>query len=117
MTDVGKWLKDADPSGHEPELSAAEAEALRRVTLAEMRVPAVRGATWPRLALAGAVALAAMGSVSMAQWWRAADKTAPARQQDGLPAALRSGDARQQLQFATPGGTRVIWVFDSAFQQ
>jgi hypothetical protein len=26
-----------------------------------------------------------------------------------------AGD-RQQLQFATPGGTRIIWVFDPAFE-
>jgi hypothetical protein len=29
-----------------------------------------------------------------------------------LPTALRE---RRQLQFASPGGTRIIWVFDSDF--
>jgi hypothetical protein len=39
-----------------------------------------------------------------------------------IPAAtavdLRQDSAgeRRQLQFATPGGTRVIWVFDSTFE-
>ena len=31
--------------------------------------------------------------------------------QDGAPAP-----ERQQLQFSTPGGTRIIWVFDPGFE-
>jgi hypothetical protein len=27
-----------------------------------------------------------------------------------------TGSGRQQLQFATPGGTRIIWVFDAEFE-
>jgi len=33
----------------------------------------------------------------------------------GLEAPAPEGE-RRQLQFSTPGGTRIIWVFDSEFQ-
>jgi hypothetical protein len=32
------------------------------------------------------------------------------------PSAPDAGGGRQQLQFATPGGTRIIWVFDAEFE-
>jgi hypothetical protein len=39
----------------------------------------------------------------------------------GSPVPIAEGEeetgvARQQLQFQTPGGTRIIWVFDSQFE-
>ena len=32
------------------------------------------------------------------------------------PETAPMGGGRQQLQFATPGGTRIIWVFDAEFE-
>ena len=110
-------LVGGDPIAREGELSAADAEAMRRavVAAADTHAPA---AFWPRpMFLAATVAVTLIvGIVLGAGRPRIAKRPAPtqvAMSQTSAPAA-RVGE-RRQLQFATPGGTRIIWVFDPEF--
>jgi hypothetical protein len=90
--------------------------AMRRLVVAEARARATREArlSWKRpVTIAAMVVL--LIAVGMTSGHRL-DSTAPA------PSRLIDGSSRgpgdptvrskRQLQFATPGGTRVIWVFD-----
>jgi hypothetical protein len=119
MTDVGKWLKEADPLAREPGLSEAEAQTIRQAAMAACRAHSARAATWQSFVVATAVVAAMAGAVVVDRWRIVQD---PSRARGGdvaLPAtsAGASDAPRQQLQFLTPGGTRVIWVFDSRFKQ
>lgn len=114
MNDVGKWLRDADPlasDGADAELAREEAQAMRRAmmaTLSERREPA---AFWPQpLAIAATIALTLASGVAVG-------RHLPERHDPSRDAIARTGAADlRQLQFAMPGGTRVIWVFNSEFQ-
>ena len=112
MTDVVKWLRAADPLVHEPERSHIEVAAMRRAVLAAADQQHAAATPWPSaLLVATTVAATLVGGVTIGRWF-------PPRE----PEAARSGGSvpengrRQQLQFATRGGTRVIWVFDPEFQ-
>ena len=111
MTDVGKWLRTADPLAHEPERSHIEVAAMRRVVIAAGQQRAA-ATPWPSaLLVATTIAATLVAGVTIGRRF-------PPRE----PEAARSGGSvpekggRQQLQFATRGGTRVIWVFDPEFQ-
>ena len=112
MIDVGKWLRAADPLAHEPERSPLEVAALRRAVIAAADRQRAAATPWPSaLLVATTIAATLVAGVTIGRWF-------PPRE----PEAARSGGSvpeqggRQQLQFATRGGTRVIWVFDPEFQ-
>jgi hypothetical protein len=103
------------------ELSTEESQRLKRTVLAAVPAGArARGWSLPFALTAGSLAatsaalvltalLTSSGSQATVADERAAaiDEPADGQQTDG---------ARRQLQFATPGGTRIIWVFDSDFE-
>ena len=102
-------------------LSAEDAQRLRRTVLAGTSAGARARQSLSFHLLAGslaAVSAALVLSTMMAS-------PGPARSTDGNRSAAAgdaSAEGRQndnglrQLQFATPGGTRIIWVFDSEFE-
>ena len=104
MTDWQQILRHHDPI--EP-LTADETAAIRRRVVAEAgrkaMAPVRRLA--PVWALGGALAAAAVAGILVA-------RTHP--QVAAGPAVSTPGDMRQ-LQFATPGGTRIIWQFNPDF--
>ena len=113
MNDVGKWLKDADPLASSPRdaaLARDEAQAMRRAMLAALDERRSAAVFWPRpLAMAATVALTLASGIFLGRHLpppHAVDRSASAAQVDEI----------RQLQFATPGGTRVIWVFNPDFQ-
>ena len=114
MEDWQQLLRDGDPVSREPSLAAQDVDRMRRAMLTA--TPPVARRLWSaRLVMVSAAAiLAAAGSMWIdraATWSRPADPPAL-----GAPPPSTSGAAqRRQVQFATPGGTRVIWVFDSTF--
>ena len=97
-------LREHDPVAP---LTAEEAMAIRHAVVVEARrvsatsVPSTR--LLPVLALGSALVVAVTAGVFVAR----AQPEAAAR-------ISASGEVRQ-LQFATPGGTRIIWQFNSGF--
>ena len=117
MTDLTQLLRDADPLREEEEgLSPADAQAIRRRMLAAVQPGFLAIPAWQRpLVVTGVVAL--MVAVGVVTGRRMTDDEAiPAsapRTASMLPAGGSSaGSEMRQLQFATPGGTRIIWIFD-----
>lgn len=104
-------LEHADPLRDEPSLSTNDARVMRRTILGAVETPAPL--SFPR-ALPVAALVAVMVVAGMAAGRRITVSPAPAasRAVDALPA----DDERRQVQFATPGGTRIIWTIDPNFQ-
>ena len=107
MSNWQRILREHDPV--EP-LTADETAAIRRRIVAEAVRPTRLSAPTLRLApvwaLGGALTAAAIAGILVARTHPHAPVSAPA--------VSAPGDMRQ-LQFATPGGTRVIWEFNPAF--
>jgi hypothetical protein len=107
-------LRDADPLSREPGLSDADAAAIRRAVVAAADRADSSAAAWPRpLFVAATIAATVVAGVGIGSFVprRAAQ---PEARRAGSQARAQA-DARRQLQFATPGGTRIIWVFDPEF--
>ena len=108
MTDVGKWMKAGDPLGGEPSLDDADARAMRRAMLAERRTRF--NAPWPQ-----PIFVAVTVAITLAAGIVVGRRLPPPRGPVRPAAANRASEPgeRRQLQFSTPGGTRIVWVFDS----
>jgi hypothetical protein len=118
MIDPSSLLRAADPLRDDSEgegLSSEDAQAIRQAMLrTHAAIPDVAGmrAIWRRpLPLAAAAALIA--SVTGIVGDRFLSRPEFHEPVSTAAAPVASGDAeKRQLQFATPGGTRIIWVFD-----
>ena len=119
LPDVRKFLKDGDPLGpagsQAAGLSTLDAERMRRVIVAAALESRPSRAPWLRPFAMAAVAalLVVVGTMTGHQ---VIVEPAPA---PGTPEPLAAngasggdGGERRQLQFSTPGGTRIIWIFD-----
>jgi hypothetical protein len=110
MQPIHQWLKDADPIGREAPLGLDELEMMRSRVVTAVGSERATGLTPPQLRLAiAAVVLTASVVAPLAHLWESRETASVSS-----PAAAAT-DTRQ-LQFATPGGTRVIWVFNSEFE-
>jgi hypothetical protein len=115
MTDISDRLRDSDPVLEEPALSREEAAEIRRRVLDAAREPRAADPWLARrrtLAIAAALALIAGAGIDTAR--RAADSENRAVPVPSRPAAAAA--PKTQLHFSTPGGTRIIWTIDPAFQ-
>jgi hypothetical protein len=112
MNDISTQLRNADPVQDEGGLSADDVSAMRRAVLAGVKTTSQRTIAWGRaLAIATAVILiAGAGAAHRGRAARSVVMTPPPQ----VEAA--SADQRTQLQFSTPGGTRIVWTIDPAFQ-
>ena len=117
--DAGARLRAGDPLRDDPAMLPADVEAMRRTVLAATGRAAQSPAWWPPLlafaATAAALVVAVVG-VRMResrQAVRAGTTVTTAATPSDSSSSAAGG--RRQLQFATPGGTRVIWVFDPEF--
>ena len=104
------------------EMSPGEVQRLRRTIVAEAAVAARSGRrlSLPFVLTAGSLTAAAAALV-LSTLTALPVATAPpagdvATAGEIGPETAQEGSARQQLQFATPGGTRIIWVFDAEFE-
>jgi hypothetical protein len=121
MTDWRDRLRDADRA-LEREFDPDAAERLRYSVVASARAstPGIR--IWSRTfaATAAALTLICAGLLTALQDGNARNTGAGPSDSNGpaLASAESEGPAqeRQQLHFSTPGGTRIIWVFDSGFE-
>lgn len=114
MKDIGQLLREADPLAHERGVLPDDAQAMRRaIVAAAEQKPTI--AWWPRpMVVAATIAVTLVAGVAVGRWLPSRD-TAAARRGTAPPPSAASHD-RRQLQFATPGGTRVIWVFNPDFR-
>jgi hypothetical protein len=114
MTDLKTLLTEGDPVRKEGELSPAVATRMRRLIVAATAEPAVARTPWQRpFAIAAVGALVAVVG-AIAGHRRIVDPLPATQATEPLAAIGGSSiaDERRQLQFATPGGTRIIWIFD-----
>jgi hypothetical protein len=113
MKDIGRLLRDGDPVALEPEMSAADVQAVRRAVLAALATTARATSRWPGPLLAGTAVTAALA----AGVYLGLRTPAPHGSliETASTHASDAEGAHRQLQFASPGGTRIIWVFDPEF--
>ena len=106
-------LREADPVAAEPAPSAGEMADMRRAILeAAARPSASRVGRYATLALAATLTVAAaLGAAAARQFAARGDVAAIPR-----TAAVAGAEDRTQVQFSTPGGTRIIWTIDPAFR-
>ena len=113
MRDIGSWVKAGDPLKADPTLAPDAERAMRRTVLAGASDSRQASQWWPgALATAAMLAGAVIGGISIG-------RALPARQvgDAGSASATASGESERprQVQFTTPGGTHIVWVFDSNF--
>ena len=111
--DIHALLDAADPLRHEPELSASDSARMRQALMSAMPQAAPAIAWWPRALAAAAlvVLMVIAGTVSNR------DKARKVESGDATKVAVPiDPPERRQLQFATPGGTRIIWTLDPEFK-
>jgi hypothetical protein len=110
MKDLGTLLRETDPLIREDGLLPADVARMRRAIVAAADHESATAVWWPRpLVVAATVAVTLVGGVVVGRWLPSRDATIAA------PSQSAASHDRRQLQFATPGGTRIIWVFDSEF--
>ena len=113
MKDLFSLLDETDPLRRQPELTRADALRMRSAIVhaarQRARSSALSSGTW---ALAAAVVLTVIaGTIG----GRQPSIREPSKKTPTTMSAAVEGE-RRQLQFATPGGTRVIWTLDPNFQ-
>jgi hypothetical protein len=106
-------LRDNDPAAApgDARLEACDADAIRRAAIAAAREPRPAPLRWQQpLAMAALIVLMIGTGV-------VAGRRAAVRDTSTGPAVTMpvGSPQQQQLQFSTPGGTRIIWVFNSEF--
>jgi hypothetical protein len=111
--ELRRRLREADPLAAEGPPSADAMQEVRRAILAAAaQPPASRTNRYATLALAATLAIAAALGVAAARHFAAGAGTEAVP-----PRAASIGTAeRTQVQFSTPGGTRIIWTIDPAFR-
>jgi hypothetical protein len=109
MKALADWLKEADPVAAAPGLSEADRLRIRQAMRAAV-APKRPAIYWRPLVLAAAVVLALVAPLITA---KRPQSSPPVTATPDLPPEF----TQRQLQFATRGGTRVIWVFNADFQQ
>lgn len=110
MNDLRAALADADPLRDAPSLPTPDAHVMRRAILGAVETPAPL--TFPRaLPVAALVVLMIVAGLAAGQ--RFSTLAVPA----DAEASILQPDAgeRRQVQFSTPGGTRIIWTIDPEF--
>jgi hypothetical protein len=115
MTELNKLLRDADPLRErlDERLSDVEAQVMRRAIVHAVRESAAARPVWHRpFAMAAvAVILIVVGAIAGDRARDHADEGAAATSAHDNHGSS-GGLGRRQIQFATPGGTRIIWILD-----
>jgi hypothetical protein len=113
MKDLRSLLEEADPLRRESELSETDAARMRAVVVSTARQPVKSSPFW-----SGAFAVAAAAMLMLIAGTLGERRLANRAAVSGTEPAIvqtASGE-RRQLQFSTPGGTRIIWTLDPGFQ-
>jgi hypothetical protein len=111
MKTLADLMREGDPLSDDPGLSEGEAADIRRRVVSEAARRSARRIEWGE-ALAIAAAVAVMIGAGIVSGRRL---PTPSLAGGSADSDLGRPSERRQLQFATPGGTRIIWTFDSEF--
>ena len=112
MKNLRTLLEQSDPLRDEPALSTMDAREIRRTMLGAIET--ISAGFFPR-ALPVAALVVVMIMAGAAAGRRLAVDT-PVQTSNGAAGAPAGSVERRQVQFATPGGTRIIWTIDPNFQ-
>ena len=121
MTDWRTLLRDVDAENDSERLSDDAVESMRRAMLAAAAkaAPERERGLWmrPLVVAATVVAVVAVGVLAGRRFdLPAAPQNRPAQAESSAESrGAGIGEPNRQLQFLTPGGTRIIWVFNSDF--
>ena len=111
---INQLLKQGDPIDGEPPPADGDLQRMRRLVMMAVLEPP--RAAWPQpifvaATLAGAIATSVVVGRQLPR---------PQTRQTAAPVtpilSSVSEPVTRQLQFETPGGTRIIWVFDPEFK-
>jgi hypothetical protein len=112
MTDWISLLRESDRA-HEARAAPADFARMRQAAVAEARRSGRRAPHgWPRpfVVTAAGLLVVSTGMLTVLRPHSKIASTPPA-----ADAGAGQTSERTQLQFSTPGGTRLIWVFDADF--
>ena len=113
-TDIRAALHAVDPLRSEGPLSASDVERMRHTVLNAGGAASSAAWFWPRTV--AAAALVAMLVIAGALANRDS-RTQPVGPADAIKGGVpEDPEERRQLQFETPGGTRIIWTIDPEFK-
>jgi len=117
MTDLRTRLRDALRDEEDERPSADDIASMRRVVVASVRAADEkerRAASWvqPLAVAATIVAMIAVG-IAIGGRFDAGTNGATAPRGDERGPAAPGPDRARQFQFSTPGGTRIIWIFNA----
>jgi hypothetical protein len=113
MNELRDWLKDADPVGNEPPLPDTEFQGMRRVVIDAAGEQPLPSGIWRHSWATACVALVVVIAVGVGRWWSASEPV-PTATTERL--VVPETATRRQVQLIAPGGTRVIWIFNSDFE-
>jgi len=119
MNDLRDLLRDADPVAHEAPLAEPDAQQMRRAIVAAADAHGSSVVGWRRTSWATAsVVIAVTVAIGISRWFEPGDEPPDETRVNAVREAPASGarESRRQLQLITPGGTRVIWVFNEDFK-
>jgi hypothetical protein len=114
MTRIGDALREADPLRDDPSLCADDVRAIRQLVVETARQEGHANFFWLQSVAVAAVVVTMIGVGITAGRRLPALSSAPPASSQTARGADRDVEPRQ-LQFATPGGTRIIWLFDPQF--
>lgn len=120
MTDWRTQLRDGLRDDEEDRLTVEDVDTMRRAVLGSLRSGDGRSAPLPWLQpLAVAATIVAMLGVGISIGQRFDGRTLSTATESDVrgggdgASAPRPDERARQLQFSTPGGTRIIWIFNS----
>jgi len=101
--DLRRQLRDGDPLNSEPALTAADVQDMRRKIVSAAPVTAGIRFQWNWQLAIALVFICAIGTPILMRY---------GRRPNDLAISAPERAERRQLQFQTPGGTRINWVLN-----
>jgi len=114
MIDWRTGLRDALRDDEMEDLSPRDRLIMRRIVVESVTAESKADESflwWRPLAVGAVLALMVASGLIVGRRLPVADD-----EHAGVVQSLREGGERRQVQFSTPGGTRIIWTIDPTFQ-
>jgi|RhiMethySRZTD1v2_1073278.scaffolds.fasta_scaffold1214214_2 hypothetical protein len=116
MNELRDRLKRADPVAHESPPSPADVRRMRVTVLSAVEESQPALPRWHRTAWALAAIAGVSVIVGIDRWSEPSQSPSDEQRATRVDVEMAQTTSPRQMQFQTPGGTRVIWVFNPDFQ-